>query len=87
MIRFESHGELEAEPSVEEEIHEDPQIEGLASQTPSAETVQPETLGAYYDHCIGMGDDKQEMSFEDEEEFFRETGLRLSDVSVHSADL
>jgi hypothetical protein len=52
----------------------------LSQEGISAETVQPETLGEYYDHCVGMGEEQPVRNFDSEEEFFKETGFRLGDV-------
>lgn len=66
---------LEENPAAEMESETEVSEEGI-----SAETVQPETLGAYYDRCVGMGDDQPVRNFGSEEEFFRETGFRLGDI-------
>lgn len=82
---FMMHHESLSSTHTEHEAFEQPE-EALGATEPtypeeiSAETVEPETLGKYYDHCVGMGEDQQVMNFKSEEEFFRETGLRLSDI-------
>ena len=81
MMKHESSPEMEANFATPEN-HSHEVVTEVTTDTHgiSAETVQPSSLDAYYTNRVQMGEDPAEMHFMCEEDFFKETGFKLSDV-------
>jgi hypothetical protein len=88
MMNHESPAAIEADTTFDEQSEGELALEADRDALRiSAETVQPATLAEYYDNCIGMGDGEKVIDFKDEDEFYRETGFRFSDLNGSASGL